>query len=75
LEAGSSFTERDAAGRTLLLLVWGEVFGLLPMVGDDGVGYVLFPCFLGLAGYTTWVLLLDKKDTLSNPSLISSEEK
>jgi hypothetical protein len=56
------FQRKKWAGRTLIILVWGEVLGLLPMVGGGGLGYFLFPFFLGLAGYTTWVLLVDRKE-------------
>jgi hypothetical protein len=59
------FHGKKWAGRTLIFLVWGEVLGLFPMVGDGGLGYFLFPFFLGLAGYTTWALLFDEKHTQS----------
>ncbi len=60
--AGWKLLEKKTwAKRTILFLVWGEVLGLVPFVGSGKPAYVLFPFVAALAGYSTWVLQIQRQ--------------
>ena len=62
------FLEKAWAKKTILILVWFEVFAMMPFIGRGGAIYMLFPFVFGLAGYSTWVLQLQTKECVANRS-------